>query len=183
MLGRLGLRRQALFCNQLGNMLGAGIPMATALDKLATRGIRRDMRPMMRSIRADVANGASLSKAMENQGRRFPALMVTLTRVAEESGDLEGVLKRLARHYEFQRQITNRFLLQLVYPAFMVGMTIVVLTLLAYILTMLNENATTTPEAAAGKVFGTACGILACIGILCFLVMRVMAEQRFVQEM
>ena len=113
----LGLKQLEQFCHQISLMLEAGVPLPRALNSLSNRGVAVATRPVVARIAREIEAGSSFTQAVERQGKIFPPLMRNLISAGEESGNLEPVMKRLAAYFELQREIRNKFIMRLIYPA------------------------------------------------------------------
>ena len=82
---KLSGRDLALFSQQLGRLLKAGLPLDRALDILATIA-GRQAGVMVRRTLDRVRDGASLSEAMAAQRGAFPPAYVSMIRAGEAGG-------------------------------------------------------------------------------------------------
>jgi len=82
-----------------------------------------------------VQRGDSLSRAMKGQKNAFPLLFLNMIEAGEASGSLDAVMQRLADQFEKDSKIQNKVSQALVYPAFLAGLTVVVvIVLLTFVL-------------------------------------------------
>ena len=133
---RLSLKRLALFSRQLGNMVGAGIPLRRALGTLRKTARGRVGRTIER-IADDVSQGHSFSDAVNARGNDFPPLMQSLIHVGEETGSLDIVLDRLADYYEMQRNLMRRLVGRLILPCLQYLAAVLVVALATMVASML----------------------------------------------
>jgi type IV pilus assembly protein PilC len=76
----------------------------------------------------------SFSEALR-QSNAFPELLVNMVVAGEVSGNLDTIMSRMAAHFEKENHIRNKIKGALVYPAFIGGLTIlVVIFLLTFVL-------------------------------------------------
>lgn len=111
----------ALFTRQLHTMLGAGIPLAQAIDMVAQTGRNEKLRKLLQDIRTDVESGSSLSAALAKHPRHFDELYCKMVHAGEESGVLENILGRLASQLEKIEAIKSKIKKAMMYPAFVVA--------------------------------------------------------------
>lgn len=163
---RLSLKRLANFSRRLATSLEAGIPVVKALQVMARTGHGADHRLCLR-LQDQLNQGATLSEALEREGRAFPVTFKRLITVGEGSGGLDIVLKRLADYYDFVGDVRRKMIGQLVYPVFEYLAMAFVLAIVAYIKTMLGNGG--SPEAAALRVLGFWIGI-GCLPIILYIV-------------
>jgi len=129
---RLGLKTLSQFCNQVGIMLNAGIPLRRSLA-VSARSAPARLRAVYRRMGDAIENGATFTEALEGEGRRFPVLLKRLVRVGEEAGGLDIVMRRLSEYYDFLRRLWGRFFTQMFYPVMMFWAMIFVLAGFQYV--------------------------------------------------
>lgn len=130
---RKRLKEEALagFCRELGILLGAGIPLAQALEILsrnegAGRSGQVDCRELLRRIR----QGEAFFHAMESMGGIFPAMMIGVFRASEHSGNMSGAAQYLAEQYTKQYRLNERIRSSMAYPKLLVCLVLVVTVIL-----------------------------------------------------
>lgn len=117
------------FTRQLSTLLSSGVPLMEALASLSAEyhGFYQDM---LVSIRERVSGGSGLYRALEDFSDFFPEFYRNMVQSGEESGNLDGVLKKLAEFLERQNAVKSKVLSSMLYPIFMMGVSIVVLSFL-----------------------------------------------------
>jgi type II secretory pathway component PulF len=144
-VGRI-LARFALvrFCRMLGTLLGAGVPLVTAL-RVAREAIGNQTLSDAVSVSIEeVRQGKPLARSLASCRQLFPATVVEMIAVAEESSRLDKELLRLAGTYEEDLDRQLRMLVALAEPALLfvmagivgtvvIGMLLPVFTLQDYI--------------------------------------------------
>ena len=90
----------ARFCRMLGTLLGAGVPLISALN-VARRSIGNQILVDAVSDSIDrVKEGKALGKSLAQNRDLFPGAVVEMISVAEESGKLDAELLRIANTTE-----------------------------------------------------------------------------------
>ncbi|GGC57286.1 type II secretion system F family protein [Marinobacter halophilus] len=89
----------AKFGRVLSTTFAAGVPLVDALDSVAGATGNAVYRDAIMNIKNDVSSGTQLQATMRQQGV-FPVMAVQLTAIGEESGNLDGMLEKVAVHYE-----------------------------------------------------------------------------------
>jgi type II secretory pathway component PulF len=88
------------FARMLGTLLGAGVPLIAAL-RVAREAIgNQTLSDTVVHAIEEVQRGAPLSKALGSSAKLFPASVVEMIAVAEETGRLDKELLRVAVTYE-----------------------------------------------------------------------------------
>jgi type IV pilus assembly protein PilC len=181
---RLGLKNIAGFSRQMGTMLEAGLPIRRALA-VAERGARPPTKGIYQRVGRAIEQGATLSQALEGEGRAFPALYLRLVHVGEAVGGLDRVFKRLAEYYEFVRTMWLRLLSSLVYPILQYFAAVGILTLATYILDMVDTEGLVPrpiPGFSAGMVFAAGIAVFVAPIIAYFVATRTFGGLRVTHE-
>ncbi len=123
-----------LLTRQLATLVGAGVPVVSALQSLAAQVDDPESRRTLVEIQENVRSGMSLARAIESQPQTFPELYGSMVRAGEESGTLSLSLSRLADHLEEQARTINRVRSALTYPLLMASVAgLVVVFLLSFV--------------------------------------------------
>jgi len=89
----------ARFARTLATTFSSGIPMINALEASAGATGNLYIADAVIDLTIDVTEGAQLNVAMA-KNRLFPPLLTQMTKVGEESGDLESMVNKAAETYE-----------------------------------------------------------------------------------
>ena len=119
----------AIATRQLATLVGAGIPLVSALGALSEQVESARLKAVIGGVRDRVNEGASLGDALEEAGP-FSHLYVSMVRAGEAGGALEQVLERLADYLEGQERLRNRVMAILAYPMAMFGFALIVVAIL-----------------------------------------------------
>ncbi len=123
-----GVARFALvrFCRMLGTLVGAGVPLIASL-RVAKEAIGNQVLAdtVTRSIES-VQKGQPLARSLENCRVLFPAAVIEMISVAEESGRLDQELTRLASAYEDELDRHLKMMVTLLEPALLFLMAVLV---------------------------------------------------------
>ncbi len=126
-LGRV-LARFALvrFCRMLGTLVGAGVPLVASL-RVAKEAIgNQTLADAVIHATEQVQRGFPLARSLAGNPQLFPASVIEMVTVAEESGRLDKELVRVAAAYEIELDRRLRMLVALVEPALLFVMAGVV---------------------------------------------------------
>jgi type II secretory pathway component PulF len=121
------------FARTLGTLLQNGVPVLTAL-KITEEVIPNViLKESIARTREEVTDGKTIAQPLA-KSKVFPQLMIDLIRIGEETGDVPGALQNLADTYENQLTIALRVLTNLIEPAMIIVMALMVGFLLLSIL-------------------------------------------------
>lgn len=105
-----------MITRQLAALLGAGTPLEEALNAVAVQAEVGPARTRLIGVRERVMEGWRFADALAEDEKSFPALYRAVIAAGETSGDLAGVLDRLASMLEKNRAIQNKAIASLIYP-------------------------------------------------------------------
>ncbi|MDH3330542.1 MAG: type II secretion system inner membrane protein GspF [Desulfobulbaceae bacterium] len=115
---------------QLATLLGAGIPLVSALNGLIEQTTNQSFKKIIAQLKDSVNEGNSFTSALAEHPRLFSRIYVNMVKSGEASGSLDVVLEQLAEFGEAQQNMKSRIRAALLYPAFMAVVGIIVLFLL-----------------------------------------------------
>ncbi|MEE9235906.1 MAG: type II secretion system F family protein [Candidatus Acidoferrales bacterium] len=128
-----------LFNQQFITLIRAGLPILHALDLLAERAARPNLRVLLDGIRRRVRGGDSLSEAFAAQEAFSPVYISTLL-AGERSGNLAGVLDYYVSYQKVTGAVRRQLLGALVYPALLIVVAAGVLAgLITYVIPRFAE--------------------------------------------
>jgi len=123
-----GMARFALvrFCRMLGTLVGAGVPLIASL-RVAKEAIGNQvLADTVSSATESVQKGNPLARSLEGCRLLFPASVIEMVSVAEESGRLDQELVRLAGAYEEELDRHLKMMVTLIEPALLFLMAVLV---------------------------------------------------------
>ncbi|MBL7189558.1 MAG: type II secretion system F family protein [Phycisphaerae bacterium] len=126
-----GMARFALvrFCRMLGTLVGAGVPLISAL-KVAKEAIGNQvLADTVTSAIENVQKGNPLARSLEECRLLFPPAVIEMISVAEESGGLDQELTRLAGAYEVELDRHLKMMVALAEPLMLFVMAVLVGTI------------------------------------------------------
>ena len=118
----------ARFSRTLATLLKSGVPILNSLEIVAQAAGNKVVEAMVMKIMRQVSQGQRLTIAMEKE-KFFPAMVVEMMGVGEESGQLESMLNKIADAYEEDVETTISGLISLLEPAIIVFLAVVVGTI------------------------------------------------------
>ena len=121
------------FSRTLGTLLQNGVPVLTALkitEQVIPNVILKDA---IAKTREEVTDGKTIAQPMA-RSKVFPQLMIDLLRIGEETGDVPAALHNLANTYESELAIQLRVVTNLIEPAMIIMMALMVGFLLLSVL-------------------------------------------------
>jgi general secretion pathway protein F len=119
LFNRVSLDDVAMMTRQLATLVGAGIPLVEAVGALIEQMEKLQLKRVLTQVVDRLNEGSSLAKALEAHPRVFPNLYTSMVAAGEASGNLEGVLERLADFLEAQSKLRGKVGAALAYPALM----------------------------------------------------------------
>lgn len=131
-----GFHRTALFCRNLGILLGSGVTLTATLRILVDIMAATGNVPVWKAMADRVRHGGKLSDALMASAA-LPPVAVRMLRLGEETGQLPTLATRVAEFYEtkLQRQLDR--LVGIIGPAAIITISIVVGGLIVSVMTAL----------------------------------------------
>ena len=114
---RPGLRDVTIFSRQFATVINAGLPVVQSLAILQRQADKQGMKDALKSVREDIETGLPLSDSLAKFPRIFNNLYVYLVRAGEISGNLDGILERIAAYQEKQAALRGKVRTAMTYPA------------------------------------------------------------------
>ena len=106
-----------LVTRQLASFLSAGLPVAQALGATIDQADDPAVREVFAAVRSDVYAGHRLAEALAQFPREFPDVYRATVAAGEDSGELGGVMDRLAQYLEERQALRGKVLAAFIYPA------------------------------------------------------------------
>ena len=104
------------FARMLGTLVGAGVPLVASL-RVAREAIgNQTLADTVSHAIEQVQRGTALSKSLSSSPKLFPASVIEMIAVAEETGRLDKELLRLATAYEADLDRQLRLLVAVAEP-------------------------------------------------------------------
>ncbi|GAB4273432.1 MAG: type II secretion system F family protein [Coriobacteriia bacterium] len=121
------VRKMALarFTRTFGTLVSAGVPILSALDIVGDTAGNEVIGRAVRRIRAAIKEGETIAKPL-SEHKVFPAMLVQMISVGEETGALDAMLNKVADFYDNEVSAAVEGLTSLIEPIMMAGMGIMV---------------------------------------------------------
>ncbi|MDR2032115.1 MAG: type II secretion system F family protein [Azoarcus sp.] len=115
----------ARWSRTLSTMFSAGVPLVEALDSVGGASGNHVYAAATRNIQNEVNTGLSLNMSMQN-ANVFPAMVVQMVSIGEESGQLDTMLAKVADFYDREVDEAVSSLSTLLEPLIMVFLGVVI---------------------------------------------------------
>ncbi|HMJ90354.1 MAG TPA: type II secretion system F family protein [Candidatus Acidoferrum sp.] len=113
------------FARTLSTLLINGVPVLTALKITEEIMPNVIIKEAIAHTREGVTDGKSLAQPLA-QSKLFPQLMIDLIRIGEDTGDVPGALANVAETYENELTLALRVMTNLIEPAMIIIMAVMV---------------------------------------------------------
>lgn len=132
---KIKLLAVVLFTRQLATMITSGLPLVQSLDILSKQIEDKDLRGIVREIKAKIEGGSRFADALRDYPKCFDELYVNLVVAGEEGGMLDTVLNRLAIYMEKIEKLKKKIKSAMIYPISIIVVAIgVVMVLLIFVI-------------------------------------------------
>jgi type IV pilus assembly protein PilC len=119
-----------IFTRQFGTMINAGLPLIQCLEILSTQSENAALRKAVGEIKGAVEGGSTFSDALRRHPKIFDDLYCNMVNAGEVGGLLDTILARLSKHIEKTMKLKSQIKSAMVYPAAIIGIATVVITVL-----------------------------------------------------
>ena len=128
--GRVNIKQLTQFTRQMSTLQDAGLPILRSLRILEGQTKPGVLKNALMDIIEDVEAGSTLSEAMEKHPKAFNRLYICTVRAGEAGGVLDQILRKLAEFMEKAEALKRRIFGAMVYPAMVVGVAILIVSLI-----------------------------------------------------
>jgi len=123
-----------LFSHELLALLDAGLALVEAVETLAEKEHRPEVKRVLTQVIEHLYEGKTLSQALEHFSQAFPPLYVATVRAAERTGDLKEALQRYIAYQVQIETVKKKLVSASIYPVLLVGVGgLVTLFLMGYV--------------------------------------------------
>jgi general secretion pathway protein F len=123
-----------LFSQEMLALLEAGLNLMEAIEALAEKEQRPDIRQTLQGVLRLLSEGQPLSSAMKSFPQAFPPLYVAALRASEKTGGMPESLKRYIAYQSQVDQVKKKVVSASIYPAMLLSVGgLVVLFLIGYV--------------------------------------------------
>lgn len=111
----------ARFTRTLGTMISSGIPILQALDTVEKTAGNMVIEKAIRNVKARISEGKTMAEPLMATGI-FPAMVVQMINVGENTGALDTMLGKIADSYDEEVDTAVDAMTSLIEPIMMVGL-------------------------------------------------------------
>lgn len=108
----------ARFCRIFGTLTRSGVPILTSMDIVRDTAGNQVIANSIDAAKLEIQQGGMMSLAMEKENV-FPALAIQMISIGEETGELDGMMMKVADFYEEEVEQTVKALTSLLEPMMM----------------------------------------------------------------
>ncbi len=119
-----------IFSRQLATLLGAGMPLLTALSDIIEQIDNQTFKRVIVDVKEKLEEGSSFSNALLLHRNIFSDMYISMVRVGENLGSLDQVIERLAAMEEKRNILKGKIQAALWYPSFMIFFALAVVAFL-----------------------------------------------------
>ncbi|MDO4555005.1 MAG: type II secretion system F family protein [Lachnospiraceae bacterium] len=116
----------AKMARTLSTLLAAGVPLVQALEMTATNMDNVHYKEAVLDAREEVMKGIPFSQPLQKAGHLFPPVTYHMISIGEDTGNLEGMMDKLADYYDEEVEMTTQSVMAAIEPLIIVVMAFVV---------------------------------------------------------
>lgn len=118
------------FCQQLSDLLSAGISILECFNALSLQISDENMRYVVSLVKRDIEGGSSIGDAIAKYPKVFPQIVSSLIQAGEVGGFLVPALQRITVTLEKQEELRHKIKSAVVYPIVVLAVAVIVVTFL-----------------------------------------------------
>lgn len=122
------------FARTMSTLLMAGMPMMDALDIASSTMTNVIYADALEKVKSGVALGIPMSKQLAAT-EEFPAMLVHMTSIGEETGNIEEMLNNIAGYYEEEVELATQQVTALMEPVIIIVMALIVVVIIMAVYT------------------------------------------------
>jgi type IV pilus assembly protein PilC len=119
----------ARFCRIFGTLTRSGVPVLQCFDIVCDTIGNQVLVNAVIAAKNDIQQGGMISLAIQKENV-FPALAIQMISIGEETGELDGMMEKVADFYEDEVEQAVKALTSMIEPIMMVGIALMVGTIL-----------------------------------------------------
>ncbi len=133
----MNLASAAEFSRRMGIGLRAGVDILRLLQNEAKSGTPQHRRVMV-DVEQRIRSGSSLAKAMLEEKKYFPPLLIQMVHASELGGRMESTFAYMANYYDQLKQTRTEFLSRISWPMIQLAMAVGIIGLMILVLDLLG---------------------------------------------
>jgi type IV pilus assembly protein PilC len=119
----------ARFCRIFGTLTRSGVPVLQCFDIVCDTIGNQVLVNAVMAAKHDIQQGGMISLALQKENV-FPPLAIQMISIGEETGELDGMMEKVADFYEDEVEQSVKALTSMIEPIMMVGIALMVGTIL-----------------------------------------------------
>jgi type II secretory pathway component PulF len=127
------------FLETMANLVGNGLPLLRALELSRDATQNRMLKSELGRVIDQVGDGRAFSKALIRSGA-FPALLIDMISVGEQTGKLDASLRRAAERYDRELDKDLQRIMALIMPAVLIVMALLIGTMAYLMITAIFQT-------------------------------------------
>lgn len=127
------------FLETMANLVGNGLPLLRALELSRDATQNLSLRGQLDKVIEQVGDGRAFSKALIRTGS-FPALLIDMIAVGEQTGRIDQSLRRAAERYDKQLDKDLQRIMALIMPSVLIVMALLIGTMAYLMITAIFQT-------------------------------------------
>lgn len=129
-LPAMSLKDKIDFSTTYQTLAGAGVPVVESLLFMEQEANSARIRRLSKELRKHILAGSTFADTVKRYSNVFGQIFVGLTKAGEDAGEMETTMGRIIELLRKQEAVKNKVVGALMYPAFVVVLAIVVVTVM-----------------------------------------------------
>ncbi|MES0362764.1 MAG: type II secretion system F family protein [Desulfobacteria bacterium] len=119
-----------IFSRQFATMINAGLPLIQSLNILESQEENKTFKAILKQVKENVEEGATLADAMGKHPKVFDELFVNMVAAGEVGGILDTILNRVSAYMEKAMKLKRQVKGAMTYPAIVLVIAVLVIVVI-----------------------------------------------------
>jgi MSHA biogenesis protein MshG len=130
--GRVNIDAMVMFCRQMSVLIRAGVPLISALQRIQETTESEPLAEALQGVIEKITGGQSLTVALQQYPRAFPAVVSSIVDAGENSGRLDLAFVQLADYFQLESVTKKRIKAATRYPKIVIAAIVVAISVINF---------------------------------------------------
>jgi type IV pilus assembly protein PilC len=127
---RIAMKDVVIMSRQISTLFESQVSALKAFNLISENTENKELARVLADVAESIKSGVTISEALSKHKNVFSDFYINMVKAGEESGKLTQTFSYLADYLDRQYQLTSKTKNALIYPSFVVGVFVMVMTLM-----------------------------------------------------
>lgn len=136
---KISINDKLTLINNLGTLIGAGVPILEAIS-VSAKYSKGGTKAILNQMEEDLKQGKSIHDSFAKFPKTFSPVTINLIKAAEESGNLDNALVDIEQNLKSQKEFNSKIKAALTYPTLVFAVfALILLVILTYVVPKVSD--------------------------------------------